>query len=615
MPTLNNVTQAAALLTDFILGNRGGVPNGALGTDLMFSVSSLAALSSLQAFADQAAFEAAWATYGVTFNGVTDDAVALQNCINQFAADGLFHKLTFPPNKTILLNSVFGPTGTINGAGAGTAPGWNQTGVLGQKWYYANVTQTGYFTLGPMLYIPGNISIDFNGCTLYGGSNAAHTIADCLVAYTPNPNINQWSSAGDSFGLCLTKYERGAFTNFAASSSSFVGSVSGNQLTVSSGTVTVGNIVVAPGLPPGTKISSGSNPYTLATSSGLGTINATVPAGTSMICGATLNTAFNLGNAVLDGLGSGVTANGGDSRIQFHGCYWFFPGKNGVVLNDQAYLMSFHDCEFNNAYNGTSSAQGGGLCIINGQNTSAANNENTSFYHCLFYGGGVGFITYGSEANFFGCSFDYLQQAISVNEYTGLGPNVGYNHKISTFGCHFECFSANTHYQSPQYYIDLTNSQSLLWADFGSFFYTQGQLGTGGNVLSAMVNPGSGGAAAPYGVSLHSPGYLLQGLAQSLNSAGGTNYLVTASASSGVLTISGASASGTIGVGGLLQENDSANVIPPGTTITSLGSGTGGNGTYNLSNASLSFTSRSIYVWNQIPLTNAGATSRYAIYP
>lgn len=606
--------------------NLGGAPNSGLGdplqvamtkvqanfTDLYASTYSLASLSpNVQ---DQITFNNACTTFGVTFNGTTDDSIALQNALNSLAPDGKLRKIQFPPNKTILLNSVMGPTGTVNGSNPGTAPGWDQTGVLNQKWYYINVTQTGYFTLGVMLYIPGNIGIDFNGCTFYQGSNGLKTLCDCMIAFTPNPNVDQQATAGQSYGLNVTGgYERGKFTNLVTSNSSFVGSIAGNQLTVQLGSVVVGNQIIGAGIPAGVKVNSGTGPYTLTTTSGLGSVNVTV-ASETMISGTPSITNNAKGLLVIDGLGSGVTANGGARSYAFRDCFVFEPGTNGLVLNDQAYLLSFWNCEFWNAPNGNATTQGGGLVVINGQNTGAANNENTSFYGCKFYGGGVGFICYGSEANFFGCSFDYLQQAISVNEYTGLGPNVGYNHKIHCSGCHFETFSANTHYRSPQYYIDLTNAQSLTFSDIGSFYYTQGQLGTGGNTLTAMVNPGSGGATAPFGVTLYTPGYLLQGLAQSLNTAGGTNYLVTAVCTAGVMTISNASATSAIAVGGLLQENDAANVIPPGTTIASLGTGTGGNGTYNLSSA-ITFTSRNIYVWNVIPLVNTGATSRYNYYP
>jgi hypothetical protein len=501
---------------------------------------------------DQQAFETACTTFGVTFNGgsfttgfvfnpITDDTVALQNAILTFAADGLYHKLTMPSCKSIWLNTVFGLTGTVNGAAAGTAPGW------GTNYYYAsNVTST--VTHGPQLYIPGNISIDWNGCMVVSGPNGLAATCDCQVLYCPNPNVNQFSTDGQSYGMSVVAHSRGTFTNASAA----------------------GNVAS--------------------------------------------NGAFNMGCHVVDGSGV-VVSNGGGSRLSWEHCYWWFAGKNYFVCNNNAYVLKWYACEFWDMPNGNATTQGGAGCVMNGQNTGAANNENNSFYGCYFFGGGVGIITYGCEVNCFGCSFDYLQAAIICQSFSGTAPSNSYNHKISTHGCHFETFYASTHYLTGNaYYVDLQNSQSMLYVDFGSFWYTQSQLGTTGQVMLAMVNPGTGGATAPYGVTLYSPGYLTLGAPQSLNTAGGTNITVTASASAGVMTITNASASGTIGVGGQLDAGNTLNLVPPGTKISSLGSGTGGNGTYNLSN-SITFAATNMQIYNVIPLANASATSRYNYYP
>lgn len=499
---------------------------------------------------DQQAFETACTANGVTFNGgsftsgfvfnpITDDSVALQKSILIFAADGLYHKITMPSCKTIWLNSVFGVTGTINGAGAGTAPGSGTN-------YYWSATVTSNVAKGCQLYIPSNISIDWNGCMVVSGPTGLQATCDCQILYSPNPNVPA-STDTQSYGMCVVRYERGTFTNACGA---------GNTAS---------------------------------------------------------NGAFNLGCHVIDAAGV-IVANGGGSRFQWSQCFWWFAGKNYVWLGNSSYLLAWYDCEFWDMPNGNATTQGGAGVLQNGQNNGSANNENNMFVHCMFYGGGVGIITYGGEINCFGCDFDYLQAAIICQSFAGTAPNNGFLHKIHTSGCHFETFYASTHYLTTNYYVDMQNSQSMLYTDTGSFWYTQSQLGTTGAVMAAMVNPGTGGATAPFGTTLYSPAYLTLGAPQSLNTAGGTNITVTASASAGTMTITNASASGTIGVGGQLLAGNTLNLVPPGTKITSLGTGTGGNGTYVLSNP-ITFGATNMQIFNVIPLNNAAATSRFNYYP
>src|ERR1700685_2958535 len=115
-----------------------------------------------------------------------------------------------------------------------------------------------------------------------------------MIAFTPNPNLDQDSSAGQSYGGCLTSYARGRFTNMSSGFGTLSGSIAGNQLTVTAGSVTVGNFLWGPGIPGFLKIASGTGPYTLATAGGLGTVNLTL-ASETMATGTPLVTANKLG--------------------------------------------------------------------------------------------------------------------------------------------------------------------------------------------------------------------------------------------------------------------------------------------------------------------------------
>jgi hypothetical protein len=225
--------------------------------------------------------------------------------------------------------------------------------------------------------------------------------------------------------------------------------------------------------------------------------------------------AFNISAVVFDATGATQNA-GGPARVTIDRFFFDSCGKNFVTINNDAYLMKFHRCEFFNWNKGTvaTNAAPGFAVVQNGVNTGAGNNEDNSFIECAFYGGGIAIGTYGSEMNFYNCSFDYNTQAFAL--LAGVAP---YDHIITFNSCHFETYCQYSHYgaganasgypANTQYYIDNGNFSNVLVVLNNCFMYTYPNGSNTGNQLTAFVNPGNGNAAAPWGMVVRNPSLVL----------------------------------------------------------------------------------------------------------
>ena len=119
----------------------------------------------------------------------------------------------------------------------------------------------------------------------------------------------------------------------------------------------------------------------------------------------------------------------------------------------------------------------------------------------------------------------------------------------------------------------LADSTSLVQSGFPITLFNQGDFwvrlnggGTRGQTIYADGTNGTAIAAASAPV------------AASITATIGTTADIAASATAGVMTVSGAASVGVISVGDVLTGTG----VPTGTTVVSLGTGTGGTGTYNV---------------------------------
>jgi len=135
------------------------------------SVLGLAQLRGLRGPIDTR-FEKLLERYGAVFNGVSDDTPAVQDAINVIAFDGNQQRVRFPEELTIRI----------------VTPAGDETLTDGKS--FVGLT------------VPGNLSVDFNGCTL-DASASAFGSGDTVLAITKSVG------AADPYRKNLTVIERG----------------------------------------------------------------------------------------------------------------------------------------------------------------------------------------------------------------------------------------------------------------------------------------------------------------------------------------------------------------------------------------------------------------------
>lgn len=218
-------------------------------------------------------------------------------------------------------------------------------------------------------------------------------------------------------------------------------------------------------------------------------------------------TSVRTGNGTIDGGGVGYVLWMADNTDARGPAYLSLVGLNAqnasyaLKLGSNTYLNAFYDCRFAGSVNDVQ-------CFAN-----TNGGECFSFYHCTFdnenssNSGAIGLNITGGFTDVFcyGCSFDFLGQAVYVNAGSGAVCSA------DLIGCHFEFNKAQTNWNGSSSYLQVAGVAGAQLAINLHGGTIQQDGGGSGTQLPFICDAGTAGLSAPSGISLDRVKRTLQG--------------------------------------------------------------------------------------------------------